>query len=69
MSQSDPEAPQDPAVAAEVARAIRPYRAVVPASAAAEVQARLAALEKHPVAATILAQLREAADDRGRRGG
>lgn len=54
---NDAEAPADPAIGAEVARAIRPYRAVVPAGAVAELKARLAGLEDHPVAASILAQL------------
>ena len=57
MSTSDRHPPADPTVAAEVARAIRPYRAVVPADAAAQVRARLAALRKHPVGASIVAQL------------
>jgi hypothetical protein len=61
MSSNDPSAPDGPAIAAEVERAIQPYRAVVPPDLVASVRARLEqALGRHPVAASILAQWREA---------
>jgi hypothetical protein len=65
MSLDDAKAPRDPAIAAEVQRAIRPYKAVVDADLVASVRARLEqALSSHPVASTILAQWREAEERR-----
>lgn len=66
MSDHDPRTAPDPTLGAEIEKAIRPFRAVVPPDAAAEVKARLAALSAHPVAATILAQLDVDPRDRDR---